>query len=269
MINATRPAVMRAPHFAAFSRNSLQSFTVVFTRDSCFLLTAALLYQQFAEQTNRPSLPSSHGFLALRQAACGSGLYILEPPIILRVHANGRRAVVNGSVLNIPGIANSGPLHWQTLWEASDHSISRLKVDDWDHPVCRDWLAAIDAQATSARQPLVVVAHSLGCLAFACWAAQCQRNIHGALLVAIPDVNGPNFPPEATGFSLPARLRLPYKSIVVASENDPYGSLEYAKSCAAAWGSHFVDMGKAGHINAASNLADWPAGLKLLEELRS
>jgi len=175
---------------------------------------------------------------------------------------------MRASVLIIPGIGNSGPLHWQTLWELSDNSISRLSVGDWDHPVCSSWVAAIDAEVISAKQPLVVAAHSLGCLAFVHWAAQCQRKIRGALLVAAPDPSGPNFPSEAVGFSKPARLRLPCKSIVVSSQDDPYASPDYAKSCADAWGSAFVDVGRAGHINAASNLAHWPMGLKLLEGLR-
>jgi serine hydrolase len=144
-----------------------------------------------------------------------------------------------------------------------------LKSGRLDHPVCSSWVAAIDAEVISAKQQLVVAAHSLGCLAFVHWAAQCQGNIHGALLVAAPDPSGPNFPSEAAGFSKPARLRLPCKSIVLSSQDDPYASPEYAKSCADAWGSTFVDIGRAGHINAASNLVHWPAGLKLLEGLRA
>lgn len=176
---------------------------------------------------------------------------------------------MNTAVLIIPGIGNSGPLHWQTLWEASDDSMARLKVDDWDHPVCSSWVAAIDGAVRSAKQPLVVAAHSLGCLAFVHWAAQHQRGIHGALLVALPDPNESNFPAEAEGFSMPVRSKLPCKSVVVSSQDDPYASPEYARSCADAWGSTFVEIGRAGHINAASNLARWPAGLKLLEGLRA
>ena len=176
---------------------------------------------------------------------------------------------MNTPVLIIPGIGNSGPDHWQTLWEAADTSMVRTRVNDWDHPACASWIKAIDAQVLSAGESLVVVAHSLGCLAFVHWAAQRRQSIRGALLVAVPDPSGPNFPPQAEGFSPLPLLKLPYRSIVVSSQDDPYGSPDYAKLCADAWGSTFVDIGRAGHINSASNLGGWPGGLRLLEELRS
>jgi uncharacterized protein len=173
------------------------------------------------------------------------------------------------SVFIIPGYTNSGPNHWQTLWEAGDASMARLKVDDWDHPVCASWVAAIDAQTRSARKPVVAVAHSLGCLALVHWAAKHRLRLHGALLVAVPDPRGPAFPPHAEGFWPIPPVKLPYRSVVVCSRDDPYATPEFAKSCADEWGSTFVDIGLAGHINSASNLGDWPAGLRLLEELRT
>ena len=168
----------------------------------------------------------------------------------------------------IPGIGNSGPDHWQTLWEAGDASMARIRVADWDHPDCASWVEAIDVDARSVAGPLVVVAHSLGCLAFAHWAARHRRTIHGALLVAVPDPGGPNFPPQAKGFSALPLQRLPYKSTIVLSEDDPYGGPEYAKLCADGWGGKFVSIGRAGHINSASNLGMWPQGLELLNQLR-
>ncbi len=175
------------------------------------------------------------------------------------------------SVLVVPGIGNSGPEHWQTLWEAEDAAMARLRVDDWDRPCCASWVEAIDTQMARAAESLIVIAHSLGCLAVAHWVARHRRNrrISGALLVAVPDPNGPNFPLQAKGFSPVPLSRLPCRSIVVSSQDDPYGSAEYANSCAEAWGSTFVDIGRAGHINGASNLGDWPDGRRLLEQLRT
>ena len=172
-------------------------------------------------------------------------------------------------VLLIPGIGNSGPDHWQTLWETADASMVRIKVKDWDHPICSLWVEAIDAKALSIGKPPIIVAHSLGCLAFAHWAAKRRRNVRGALLVAIPDPRGPKFPPQAEGFSPFPLFKLPYQSIVVSSSDDPYASPDYVKSCADAWGSALVNIGCAGHVNSASNLGDWPDGLSLLNVLRS
>jgi hypothetical protein len=63
-------------------------------------------------------------------------------------------------------------------------------------------------------------------------------------------------------------LRLPFPSIVVASSNDPYVTLSRAKTFATAWGSEFVMIGEAGHINSASGLGNWEKGLILLNILR-
>jgi hypothetical protein len=44
-------------------------------------------------------------------------------------------------------------------------------------------------------------------------------------------------------------------------------TLERARSFANSWGSTFVGIGDAGHINSASALGDWPRGRELLSEL--
>ncbi len=139
----------------------------------------------------------------------------------------------------------------------------------WDHPVCDVWVAALEAAVRSSEPPVVLVAHSLACLQLAHWAASTRCRIRGALLVAVPDPEGAAFPNEAIGFSpLPLR-RFAFPSIVVASSNDPYGSIDHARRCADAWGSRLVEIGMAGHINAGSGLGDWPQGRQLLAEFLS
>jgi predicted alpha/beta hydrolase family esterase len=54
---------------------------------------------------------------------------------------------------------------------------------------------------------------------------------------------------------------------VVASSDDPYADPARARAFASAWGSRIVELPAAGHINAESNLGDWAAGHRLLEEL--
>jgi predicted alpha/beta hydrolase family esterase len=56
-----------------------------------------------------------------------------------------------------------------------------------------------------------------------------------------------------------------FRSLVVASANDSFGSLAHAKQCATAWGSTFVDIGQAGHINADSGHGEWEEGYLLLQ----
>ncbi|MFC7514808.1 RBBP9/YdeN family alpha/beta hydrolase [Herbaspirillum sp. GCM10030257] len=173
-------------------------------------------------------------------------------------------------VLVMPGIHGSGPKHWQTLWETQDPDYRRIQVDDWDHPHCASWVAAIDEAVASAPAPVLLVAHSLGCLATVTWAMQAERTdkLRGLLLVSVPDPLGPNFPADAKGFSRPALQLLPTPGIVVSSENDPYGAPAYMRTCADAWGCRFVNAGLLGHINAASDVGDWPMGRALLDSLR-
>jgi len=60
------------------------------------------------------------------------------------------------------------------------------------------------------------------------------------------------------------RSRLPFQSIYLASQDDPYCSLVRAREFAQHWGSEFVNIGPRGHINADSGLGDWEAGHKLV-----
>jgi predicted alpha/beta hydrolase family esterase len=92
--------------------------------------------------------------------------------------------------------------------------------------------------------------------------------VRGALLVAVPDPDGPAFPVEASGFGAPPEMPFAFNSIVVISDDDPYGTATYSAQCAKAWGSRVVRIGNRGHINAESGLGDWPAGFELLRQLR-
>jgi len=61
--------------------------------------------------------------------------------------------------------------------------------------------------------------------------------------------------------------RFPFKSVVVSSDNDPYGSQEYMRRCAEAWGSEFVAVSGFGHINANSGLGSWMQGKEILQRV--
>jgi len=98
-------------------------------------------------------------------------------------------------------------------------------------------------------------------------AANLER-VRGALLVAPSDPEGPSYPEGPTGFAPMPLQRLPFPSIVVASRDDQYVTIERAREYATAWGSELVDVGDAGHINSSSGLGSWPAGYGLLQRLR-
>jgi uncharacterized protein len=169
----------------------------------------------------------------------------------------------------LPGLSGSGPDHWQTRWEQLDQRCVRVQQSDWDRPDCTDWCARLEEAVASTEGDVVLVAHSLGCLLVAHWAYAGEVDrVKGALLVAPPDVEAPERAPEATlSFAPIPREPLPFPAILVASQDDSYASIEFARELADAWGARLVDVGEQGHINAESQLGVWEQGRALLDEL--
>jgi uncharacterized protein len=175
--------------------------------------------------------------------------------------------MTSGPFLVLPGWLNSGPAHWQSLWEASDASFVRVEQRDWDAPDRDEWVRTLDDAVRGAGPSAVLVAHSMGCLTAVHWAGQSDLSIRGAMLVAVPDPDGPEFPRSATGFAPVPMERLPFATTVVVSADDPYASPGFSTACAQAWGARTVSVGARGHINGESGLGDWPAGRALVTEL--
>lgn len=173
------------------------------------------------------------------------------------------------NVLTVPGLWNSGPQHWQTHWEAKHAGVRRVVQRDFDHPERDEWVATLDAAIRSCPRPPLLAAHSLGCTLVAQWALERGgEGVAGAFLVAPSDAEAPGYPVEGRTFTRVPLHALPFPSIVVASTNDQYVSIERARVFAAAWGSRLVIIGDAGHINGASGYGPWPEGEQLLMELR-
>jgi hypothetical protein len=63
--------------------------------------------------------------------------------------------------------------------------------------------------------------------------------------------------------------KLPFRTVIVGSMNDPYMTIERARFLAKAWGAGLVNAGSCGHINVASGFGPWPAGERILNELVS
>jgi predicted alpha/beta hydrolase family esterase len=167
--------------------------------------------------------------------------------------------------LLLPGWLNSGPEHWQSRWEVL-HGHERVEQDDWQWPKRGDWMARLDEVLLADPRPVALVAHSLGALLVAAWAAHSQLTgrVRGALLVAPPDVEREDMPPQVAAWRPIARRRLPFQALVVASSDDPYCALPRAEALAADWGAALYAAGPRGHLNGESGLGDWPEGLALL-----
>jgi uncharacterized protein len=202
-------------------------------------------------------------------------------------------------VFILPGWLNSGPDHWQSLWQAR-YGYSRVQQHDWQRPLRGDWCAQLEdhvvnlialqkselskqqilglqadltvksGQTTSTANPqIVLVAHSLGCHLVAAWAAASRHTsaIRGALLVAPPDVTQADLPPDLFGWRNPVLQALPFAATCVVSSNDPFCSPAAGHAMAAAWGARCFEAGPLGHLNSESGLGDWPAGHAMLLDL--
>lgn len=166
----------------------------------------------------------------------------------------------------IPGINGSDEDHWQTIWQAGwGVSAVRISPSSWDEPDLDDWCQAIDqAMGTSTPADAVLVAHSLGCLAAACWVARRRPALRCLFLVAPPDSAGPNFPAEAASFTAVRAAPLRVPGVVIFSDDDPYCPADVALRLAADWQLDHVSVGSAGHISSASGLGSWESGRALL-----
>jgi predicted alpha/beta hydrolase family esterase len=145
---------------------------------------------------------------------------------------------------------------------------ARIEQENWDTPDCADWIGNIEkAVRRHETERVVLIAHSLGCAAIAHWTRKFRTPIKGAFLVAPSDCEATTYTFETTGFSPVPLERLPFKSLVVASTNDYYVTLERAAFFAESWGSEFVNIGAKDHINADAGFGEWREGLELLKKL--
>lgn len=173
--------------------------------------------------------------------------------------------------LIVPGLNDSGPGHWQTAWAHRRDDCRRVELGCWELPLRGVWLSRLDQAVRESAPPVILVAHSLGCIAVAWWASllgdEAARRVAAALLVAPCDVERPDASEALLRFAPAPEARLPFPSVVVASRNDRYASPETLARLAGAWGSRLVDVGACGHINAESGLGDWFEGQALLDDL--
>jgi predicted alpha/beta hydrolase family esterase len=186
--------------------------------------------------------------------------------------------VHSATVLIVPGLRDHVADHWQTLLQAElqgSHAVPPLRENGLS---CSARVQALDAALARIDGPVVLVAHSAGCLTTVHWARRlpgpCAR-VRGALLVTPPDLNatwpekypGPQLLAQHGWSPLP-RTPLPFPSIVAASSNDPLASMAAVRAMAADWGSRLVELGEAGHMNPASGYGPWPMAHALIAQLQ-
>ncbi|WP_460417458.1 alpha/beta hydrolase [Pseudomonas sp. microsymbiont 2] len=175
--------------------------------------------------------------------------------------------------LIVPGWQGSPDNHWQSHWQRSLPNSARVEQRDWLTPQRRDWVQALEQAIAAERSPVILIAHSLGCITVAHWAAQASpsllRRVRGALLVAPADVERPTCAPVLRNFAPIPSQALPFPSQVVSSDNDPAVSVPRALYLARAWGAEAGLLADAGHINVKSGHERWEQGFAYLYRLQA
>ncbi|CAE6756927.1 RBBP9/YdeN family alpha/beta hydrolase [Paraburkholderia nemoris] len=178
------------------------------------------------------------------------------------------------TILIVPGLRDHVEDHWQTILSRKLPNSRVVAPLDHDKLSCAARIDALDQALASITGPVVLVSHSAGVMITVHWAQHHQRQIRGALLAAPPDFETPlpdGYPTldalRQHGWLPTPRTRLPFRSIVAASTNDPLARIEEVTQLASAWGSRLVDVGAVGHLNPASGYGEWPRAMEFIDEL--
>lgn len=167
--------------------------------------------------------------------------------------------------LIVPGLRDDAPAHWQSHLAANHPAAVALPPLGRTHLSCADRVAQLEAAAHAVAGPIVLVAHSAGCLTVAHWALHTRCPVQAALLATPPDFDTPlpaGYPSlaelDAGGWRPVPRQRLPFAALVLISDDDPLAQPASAAALAGHWGAHTASLGAAGHLNPASGHGPWP-----------
>src|SRR4051812_38335406 len=93
------------------------------------------------------------------------------------------------TIVLVPGLRDHVPQHWQTLLaQQLPDAVSVLPMGR-DNLCCTSRVDALEAAIVQVAGPVILVAHSGGCITVAHWALRSPRavDVRGALLAVPPD----------------------------------------------------------------------------------
>ncbi|MDQ7980176.1 alpha/beta hydrolase [Paraburkholderia sp. SARCC-3016] len=169
-------------------------------------------------------------------------------------------------LVTVPGLHGSEGAHWQTWLERQFARSMRVEQADWDAPNLEQWAQSVNDLLACQRGPFILAAHSFGCLAAAHALQQRAQRARSADVVGVLFV-APASPRkfEFAGAFEATRIAVP--SILIGSETDPWMPLAEARELSQRFGSAFVNLGRAGHINAAAGFGPWPRAKYFVDTL--
>jgi uncharacterized protein len=168
------------------------------------------------------------------------------------------------TIVTVPGLHGSEAAHWQSWLEGEFPATRRVRQRDWSMPHVERWSAAVRDVLADIDGPVVIAAHSFGCLATAHALGphgELASKVKGILFVA------PASPHKFRDAGNFVARRLDTPSLVVGSQTDPWMPLDDARTLAQRWNSAFINLGDAGHINTAAGFGPWPLARHFVETL--
>jgi uncharacterized protein len=183
-------------------------------------------------------------------------------------------------VLIVPGYRGSDESHWQSWLQDRLNNAQRLSDVDWESPILSVWAGKIRQQLQESDSPQWIVAHSFGCLAASIAVSDIPWKVAGLVFVAPADPSRFNLlgcrkvdqpavrsAEEQGVWPVLPRQSLAVSGVLIASENDPWLSLDCARQLAGEWDLGLINIGHAGHINTESGYGAWPFLTELLDKL--
>lgn len=166
--------------------------------------------------------------------------------------------------LIVPGLNGSPDPHWQNWWARTEANAMVVDLPAPRRPVREVWEAAL-AAAILQHPDSVLVGHSLGAVLITHMMARWpDLRIRAAMLVAPANTQKSD---TIKGFGPMVTHPFDTPTLVVASRNDPWMDFAQSAELADQWGAGLIDMGHAGHINAASGFGPWPGGKLIRDSL--
>lgn len=173
-------------------------------------------------------------------------------------------------VLLLHGWGGSNFPHWQS-WLAGEiakdyGTVSFLEFSAYEFPNFRVWKKEL-IEHMKEFKPDIVICHSLANIL---WFHLCNTNsiqkVQKLYLVAPPSLNCTI--PELESFFPIDMPTNPHanETLLIASTNDPYMSVDEAKELQISLGVEIKVLENAGHINADSNYGEWPWILEKIKE---
>lgn len=182
---------------------------------------------------------------------------------------------MSSTVLFVPGLRDHVADHWQTLAAAQIPGARTVPPLEHDKLSCAARVEALDRALRAIDGPVILAAHSAGCLMVAHWAARGRGGaVKGALLATPVDAETPlpeGYPTldalQVNGWLPMPRRPMPFPTLVAVSSNDPLAAFDRGVALGQAWGGEIVELGAVGHLNPAAGFGPWPQALELIAQL--